>query len=113
VNRFTLLAFVAVLAPQIALADDAAPAAAADTAAPVDSLAPHTCKQPNINGPTMTRDIGTHDKTLEFQAYQTCMKNYVQTQQKLQQLHFQAGTAALKEFNDFIPAWNDYQNQPH
>jgi hypothetical protein len=107
-KRLTLLCLITALAPLAAPADDAPTA----PAAPVDSLAPHTCVKPNIEGTKMTKDLGTHDQRAVFEAYQQCIKEYVTNQQKLQQLHFQAGSAALKEFNDFVPVWNDYQNQP-
>lgn len=105
-NRLTLLAFIVALAPQAVFADDA-PAAAADP-----TLAPANCKQPEMHT-RLIRDTSTHDPRAEFEAYQQCVKDYVETQKKLQQLHFEAGSKALKDFNDFIPAWNDFQNQPH
>ncbi len=106
-KRLTLLAFIAALAPQAVFADDA-------PAAPVvDTLTPHSCKQPDLGGTQMTKDLGNHDKKAEFDAYQTCMKDYIHNQQALQQMHFQLASKALKEFNDFIVEWNDYVNRPH
>ncbi len=84
-------------------------AAAAASAGPlVDSYAAPACKKP-----VMITNLRKADDTSEFNekfnAYQECIKAYVDNQNKLANAHVTAANAAVEDANNFVKEINDKQ----
>ena len=93
-KMMTAALFASVL-PLAVLADEPADAAAA----------PPTCKKPAL--PSSVRRADDQSEFNEkFSAYQECIKAYVDTQNKLANLHINAANAAVTDANAFVTETN-------
>jgi len=105
-HKMLACSLFSILAPLAAVADDAA--------APADSLAGPNCTQPPLPGAAAASNEATriakpkgNDFNAQLQAYQVCMKAYVDAQSALSKQHIAAANAAVKQLNDFAAQVND------
>ena len=95
-----LLAALIPLGIQIALADEPAPA-------PVDAAtAPPACKQPPLPSKVRRAD-DVSEFNAKVEAYQTCIKAYINEQNVLANQHVAAANKAVAEANAFVNAVNE------
>ncbi len=102
---------LAALACALALAPCAA--AFADSADTLqDSTAPPDCHKPIL--PSSIKPVDDDSGfTEKFDAYQQCIKTYIETQQALSQKHVDAANAAVKDANAYRDKVNQYRaNKP-
>ncbi len=104
------IAAAVVALPVAVLAEGPAPAAAA-----LETIAPPTCTTPELpssgtpdNTPSRIKKK-TSNFQPEFEAYQKCMKTYVDTQSELSKLHIGAANAAVAQVNAYIAEVNKAQ----
>ncbi|MBL6749836.1 MAG: hypothetical protein ISP90_04905 [Nevskia sp.] len=97
-KRFAALACVLALATGFSAV--AADAPDSDSAAAQDSTAPPKCKKPIL--PSAVRKVDDPTEfTEKYDAYQQCIKDYVDAQQVMSQKHIDAANAAVKDANDY------------
>ena len=101
-NRLTLLTIALALAPMAAFADDAA-------APLVDSTAPPACKKPIPPSPVRRGDGDTEFQE-NYTAYQQCIKDYMDSQNKLAKMHVDAANAAAVDANAYAQRINEAQS---
>ena len=101
-NRLTLLTIAFALAPMAAFADGAA-------APLVDSTAPPTCKKP-IPPSTVRKADSDTDFQENYDAYQKCIKDYMDGQNALAKMHVDAANAAAVDANAYAQRINEAQS---
>lgn len=89
-------------APMAVMAQDAAQDA---------TLAPPACKKPVLPTSNIRKADGNDDFNEKFQAYQDCIKVYVDTQNKLANAHISAANAAVNDANAYVKELNEKQGK--
>jgi hypothetical protein len=94
-NRFLLAG--AVLAASTAMAQSAAPA-----------IPKPSCERPKLPGEMMRSDPGvTKRYNQDVEAWQKCMKGYIDERQAVMKANEEAANAAIKDYNDTIKVMNE------
>lgn len=80
-------------------------AAAAMAQQPAPAKATHNCVKPEHPGP-FAREPQLKAFTRNVETYKSCVQKFAADQQEAAKAAFEAGNAAVKEFNDFIAELN-------